>query len=406
MMSLRGRLIEGILAVAGALALVVACSTTSGGSPFGSGGGGNSGGSGGSGNSGGNGSGNSSSGGGINVGGSPSVGGSGGGWSGDACAATHQSGELVPLDMYVLMDQSGSMQGTSWNGVTQAITSFVNAGAPVKGISVGMQFFPATYSFYQCPHTIAPCTSDCGPNLGICVRECAVNAYLPPAVKIQPLPGVAPAIVSALNSHSPAGNTPTLPAMQAAVQVTSQYAQQHPNDKVIIVLATDGEPDFCGSTVANVSAEAAQALNSNPSVMTFVIGIGSVSNLNTIAQAGGSGSAIVVGSSSTNQDFLDALNKIRGKVFGCDFLMPKPNDGGTVDPKKVNVAYTPKGSSTKTLLGQVQDASQCGTKGGWYYDNPTNPTKITLCPTSCTQAKNGGSVDIQLGCQTVVVPPH
>ena len=39
------------------------------------------------------------------------------------------------------------------------------------------------------------------------------------------------------------------------------------------------------------------------------------------------------------------------------------------------------------------------------YDNPTAPTEILLCPNDCTRVDGDatGSVDIQLGCQTVLI---
>ncbi len=391
MARLTTRLFQGALISGVAAALALACSASNDNSIIGgghnSGGSGNGSSSGGSAN--GTGFGGSNSGGsgaGINLGGSSNSGGSGGNNIGDACAATHNDGKQVPLDMYIMMDKSGSMAGSSWSGVKSAITSFVNAGPQVAGIGVGIQFFPLG-----------------GPFGG---GECNPQTYLPPAVTIQTLPGVAPQIISAMNGVSPNGGTPTVPAMQSAGQATTAYAKQHPDHKVIIVLATDGDPNDCNSTVGAVANVAQAAFTSTPSVMTFVIGIGNVSGLNQIAQAGGSGStgAIIVSSATAGQDFLDAMNKIRGQALGCEYLLPKPSGGGTINPNQVNVVYTPKGGQGQ-LLYNVGGASNCTTKGGWYYDNQTKPTKIILCPASCNTVQgSGGSIDIQLGCATVPPP--
>ena len=49
------------------------------------------------------------------------------------------------------------------------------------------------------------------------------------------------------------------------------------------------------------------------------------------------GSAFVVDTTqNVNQQFLDALNKIRGAALGCSYLIPLP-DGGTPDFAAVNV---------------------------------------------------------------------
>ena len=55
----------------------------------------------------------------------------------------------------------------------------------------------------------------------------------------------------------------------------------------------------------------------------------------------------------------------------------------------------------QTLL-QANDAADCGTDPGWYYDNPMNPTKIFLCPATCVtvQADPEANVKFLFGCPT------
>jgi hypothetical protein len=151
---------------------------------------------------------------------------------------------------------------------------------------------------------------------------------------------------------------------------------------------------------------AAGALASPAAIQTFVIGVGSsLQALNLIAKAGGTEQAYLVEDSNAASAFGDALEKIRGVASPCDFLIPA--EGTKVDPTKVNVKYTPAGSTTPTLLGQTSDgsANTCGADGGWHYDNPQAPTSIRLCPTTC-QSLGGGSVQVEFGCQTVVQPPR
>jgi hypothetical protein len=86
--------------------------------------------------------------------------------------------------------------------------------------------------------------------------------------------------------------------------------------------------------------------------------------------------------------------------LGCEFAVPKPKDGSPADPTKVVVNYTPGGGATKPLT-QVTDASKCGTiPDAWYYDNPSAPTKILFCPTTCAGAGSdtNGKLEIALGC--------
>jgi hypothetical protein len=269
---------------------------------------------------------------------------------------------------------------------------------------MGLQFFPQAEA--QCP-LAPPCPAGCVqfgfPPFITCVAfeggSCNANDYLPPAVMIEPLPGVRPKIEDAFNKTSPGGGTPTRPAMQSAVQVMTAYAKQFPERKVIIVLATDGSPNDCNSTNANVAAEAQTAFQSVPSVLTFVISIDDVAGLNDVAQAGGTKQALIVNTASAAQEFLEAMNEIRGKALGCEYLIPQPKPGDTLDYNKVNVLL-----GSQKIPGMA-GAADCADEAGWYYD--AAKTKILLCPKSCDMIQAGavGSVSVTLGCETLKPPP-
>ena len=87
------------------------------------------------------------------------------------------------------------------------------------------------------------------------------------------------------------------------------------------------------------------------------------------------------------------------KAVACELLTPAQSDAGVIDWTKVQVQYTPGGTGTPTTFPQVPNAAAC-TGNGYYYDNPANPTKVTLCPNSCTTVTNDASakVDLLLGC--------
>ena len=48
-------------------------------------------------------------------------------------------------------------------------------------------------------------------------------------------------------------------------------------------------------------------------------------------------------------------------------------------------------------------ASACGDDQGWYYDDPSAPTKIVLCNATCDliNADPTAEIDIVLGCMTI-----
>lgn len=100
------------------------------------------------------------------------------------------------------------------------------------------------------------------------------------------------------------------------------------------------------------------------------------------------------------QQFIDALNKIRGAALACEYLIPTP-EGGTIDPEKVNVTFTPEGGQPEQWPKYASQAACPATGNGWYYDNDTSPTKILLCPSTCSMVKNTkGQVDVLFGCAT------
>jgi hypothetical protein len=76
-----------------------------------------------------------------------------------------------------------------------------------------------------------------------------------------------------------------------------------------------------------------------------------------------------------------------------------------VDPAKINVNYTSNGGMTE-VIGQAPNSMSCA-NGGWYYDNPSMPTTISLCESTCkrVQADTAPKLDIVLGCMAVPVPP-
>ena len=381
---------------------VPACSSASGGNQV-------NGGAGGTGNSAGFGA--FGSGGGISGGG-----GTGGGLP-PGCASEKYTGELVPADMYVMLDRSASMKDAGkWGAVTKAINDFV-ALPNLSKLGMGIAFFPTSPA--AVPSLPTPCASDgecgaygpCVPILNECngalapSDSCVASDYAKPVVPIADLPGVGPAISSAVVGQSAEGDsTPAAPALEGAISYAQSWAAQHTDRITIVVLATDGAPTNCNpNRVETVAAWAEEGLKGTPSVKTFVIGVGqNLGTLDLIAQKGGTTKATLVSTANAAQEFQAALDKIRGAV-GCQYLIPKPQSGDP-DYNKVNVAFTPKGGGQE-LYPQVGSAAECVGKKAWYYDNPGTPSQIILCPAACDQVENtqgGGETEVVLGCQTVV----
>jgi hypothetical protein len=297
-----------------------------------------------------------------------------------ACSYSTSKGQQRALDVYIMLDQSLSMAGAKWTGVTNAINSFVMQ--PLTGVSVGIQYFALN------------------------LLSCTDTDYATPEVEIAPLPGVASKITASLAMHAPSTVTPTLGAEQGAVEHAQAWSKMHPDDAVIVLLATDGDPDSCNlmpDPVTPVANAAMAGFTGTPKIATFVIGVGSdLANLNQIAAAGGTTSAFIVDTNMNVQtQFLAALNTVRGTALGCQYKIPSPAAGSTIDFTKVNVQFTTNGK--KTIFPEVTDKSKCPSSGNaWYYDDPKNPSEIVLCTATCGAVSVGGEIDVLTGCQSVI----
>ncbi len=338
------------------------------------------------------------------------------------CATDSYAGDVIPLDLYILLDRSDSMLDADtnglqrWSAITQAVKNFVDLQGNA-GMGLGLGYFPVALSkplpsacsvSDDCFPYIAQCTlnSCCYGNL--CnekpTSSCLASDYTTPSITIQALPGVAALVKQSIDNTSPSGGTPMGPALEGAIDYAQTWAAAHPDHLTAVVLATDGAPSGCNPEGTDiVAARAEEGKNQNPSVLTFVIGLGEqLSTLNSIALAGGTKQATLVDSGvNAGQEFLDALNKIRGDLQ-CTYSIPTPKEG-EVDTEKVNVTFTQAG--IREFVPRVDGAANCGLgdTAGWYYDTPTNPSRITLCKHSCAAVQGGGViVDVVLGCQTVV----
>jgi hypothetical protein len=314
--------------------------------------------------------------------------GPGPGSEGAACATSTAKGEPVPVDIHIMFDKSGSMLGPKWDAARAALTAFVRAPT-TAGLNVGMAMFPIVRGL--------------GGILGL--SSCDIAEYARPVVPVGALPGVAMNVVNVLNMTQPSGGTPTKPALQGAIQYARTW-EMTMGRRIVVLLVTDGVPNECDSTVMSVSMIAQAAASTG--ILTFVVGVGpNLQSLNDIAVAGGTGMAYLVDGGNPDQ-LIDALKKVQTQAsrLACSFKIPPPRAGEMLDPTKVNVRFSPDGNPmTAMTLPQVMNRAACGPMGGWFYDNPTNPTTVNLCDASCMRANQSpmGEVSLQFGCKTEVI---
>jgi len=309
---------------------------------------------------------------------------------------------LQPVNLVMMFDRSGSMGDVNnkpvpydpalkWNPVTTGMKSFLTDPGSVT-LNASLQFFP----------------------LGDDIPGVCGYPYATPKVALTPLATPTP-FVDAITATLPNGGTPTLPALQGAIDYAKETATKRPSERTVVVLVTDGEPGMMvngtfaegctNNDTAHVAAAAADALAGKPSISTYVIGVGpSLDKLNAVAAAGGTKAAMMVSvddPTKTKGIFQDTLNAIRSDTMSCNFAVPPPPDGQQIDTGAVNVVYT--GSNTgESVLTYSKD---CAVANGWHYDNPSAPTQIELCPASCgvAQKDRGGKLTLAFGCVTKTV---
>jgi hypothetical protein len=126
-----------------------------------------------------------------------------------------------------------------------------------------------------------------------------------------------------------------------------------------------------------------------------------------VQRTGGVGGSLCAGQPGFSEVIDDlATAVIVGAALACEWTLPPPPDGETFDKNKVNVVYT-SASGQSTPYGKLPPNLACDGRDGWYYDNENAPTKILVCPRTCTaiQAESDGRMDIELGCATRFLRP-
>lgn len=314
------------------------------------------------------------------------------------CATTSAEADQIPLNIFIALDVSGSMVNAGhWPNVKAGLKSFF--GDPQSaGLKIALIYFPKK----------SPLT--CDPN------DYTVPEVPPAALTADPAPTDVQeqTLSTSLDANTPVSGqyTPMYGGLGGALQAAQAHMNANPNEKAVVILVTDGIPEgsYCSSfqlQIANIAALAAAGYNGTPSVLTFALGLqgSNESQLQQIAQSGGGSAFFLGGGANTQQLLIDTLKNISGTLLACEYAMPESQPGQPpVDPKKVNVTFI-TGAGAEQQFYKVDGPAQC-VPGGWYYDNEANPTKILLCPETCTmvQADPQGKIEIVLGCASI--PPQ
>jgi hypothetical protein len=342
-----------------------------------------------------------------------------------ACASSAVETLPIPLDMYVVLDRSGSMNlpqalpvgnttpgggdcnvgdatASRWCYSINALDKFFGSSA-AAGTQMALQFFPA-----------GGCTTSPSPLLFGC---CSSGACCKGALEAAPdvigmLPEARPSFITALNAATPwADRTPIEAALRGIIQYTKTAAR--PSRQMMGLLITDGGPEGCQSSAATLAALVSAHLSAT-GVPIYIVGTqgAAYSWLESLAAIGGAplhdqhcaGGVkpchfYDVGAGKPDV-FIEVLQQIQRAAIACTFAMPS-TDAGLADPNEVALALTPSGASSAARVPHVPSVADCASAAGFFYDDNSSPNVISLCPSSCDalRAGDGGKVELLLGCK-------
>jgi hypothetical protein len=303
----------------------------------------------------------------------------------EPCAEVHDEATLVPVNMFLTVDKSGSMADMGkWGSAVAAFTAFFEDPSAAS-LKVALRLWPLDGD-------------------GCNDVACDAMACSQPAVALGELGDAAQrqALVDALTATVPDGGTPMSAALEGAAIFAASQLAAAPEEEVVVVLVTDGEPNGCDEDVAAIAAIAADSAAAGAPV--YVVGIegSNEAQLDQIAMAGGTSAGYFVGSANAEAELLAAMQDIQGQSVACSFPFPVEDPARPLAPELMRIEYDSGGSTL--VVPRVGGADECTDAGGWYLDDPALPTTITLCPATCSEVQGDleARLDIAVGCECSV----
>jgi len=294
------------------------------------------------------------------------------------CASAEYSSGARDLAIYILLDRSESMQNDDkWIQASAALAAFVNDPA-TQGVAVALGYYPHDF-------------------------ECDSSSYVAPAVFATGLPEAAPSLIASLAAQSPAGGTPTRPALHGAIQFSRALMLAEPTRRMVVALVSDGAPTTCDSTPESAAAVAADGVSGTPQVLTYAIGLrkGAVGDLELLAAKGGTGKPVLVSDGpGAGQELVDALRALRQGQTECRFAVPQVSSS-RVTANDLRVAFRSGESGGIVAATRVSASAECtGASGGYFLRGDDAPTEVVLCPALCELLRNqpGSEVTVVAGC--------
>jgi hypothetical protein len=333
------------------------------------------------------------------------------GFCGCSGVAHERQLESSPLDIYLVLDRTGSM-GTD--------CAYVAGSSPPESSK-------ACYATYALADYLIEVSPAVDTSLAFDVMSlsnaCDGSNYVDPEIEKTSLPVAADSpLVQRISDETFSGGYGT--RIEGALRGIASYtvANQVEGREMIGVLITDGDATNCDTNNSRLAGIIADHL-ADTGLRTFVIGMtgATEANLEELAIAGGA---------DPHDDFCGGITPPchywnvgdgAGGVLGdalqaiSQQAVPLPCEsdvagltapvGEELDYGKVNVTLT-QGEAV-TVIPQVGTAGACPSdQPAWYYDVPSAPTQIILCANACDEvsaAGDGAELNVVAGCTATIV---
>lgn len=333
------------------------------------------------------------------------------GFCGCSGVAHERQLESSPLDIYLVLDRTGSM-GTD--------CAYVAGSSP----PVSSKACFATYALADYLINVSPAVdTSLAFNVMSLSNDCTGASYDPALIASTSLPVASDsALVQRISDENFSGGYGT--RIEGALRGIANYTVNHQTDgrEMIGVLITDGDATDCQTNNSALAGIIEDHLT-NTGLRTFIIGMNGANEnkLEELAIAGGAdphddfcGSVTPpchywnVGDASGDV-LANALQAISQQAvpLPCEIDVTglTAPQGEALDYGRVNVTLTE--GATVTTIPQAANEAACPTdQPAWYYDSPSTPTKIFLCEDACatvSAAGDGAELNVVAGCTATIV---
>ncbi|HXS15646.1 MAG TPA: vWA domain-containing protein [Polyangiaceae bacterium] len=321
------------------------------------------------------------------------------------CAETTISAQPLPLDMFIVLDRTGSMGedctlqldgppqvDSMWCKAVSALAQYFTS-AEAAGHRAALQFMiPA-----------ATQSTECG--------TASTNLHTQAEVDLTQLPEASNGpLILALEAQVPDA---TSTALESALNGIVVYTAAHQTQgrEMIGILITDGDPSFCSDSLSTLSRIPREHFE-DTGIRTFIMGMtgATASTLETMAaEAGAPEHSDYCDPADANETchywsvadgdpaaFVSALGAIQNTAVGCEFTVPD-TDSGVVDLDTVQVAINDD-SAPSIMLSPVDGTANCGSEHYTTSQRDGKPT-VVLCPSTCERITDTKRLDITIECQ-------